>query len=93
MLIVSVIEALKVFTQIYALTGGGPGGATTTIGFFLYQNLPILPLGLASAVAVLMFILVMAAPCCRARWRGIGCITMDEARAKPSRRIAGPLCY
>jgi len=61
-LIISVIEALKVFTQIFALTGGGPAGATTTIGFFLYQNaFQYFHLDVASAVAVLLFILIMAA--------------------------------
>lgn len=58
--IVSVIESLKVFTQIYALTGGGPAGATTTVGFFLYQDaFQYFHLDVASAVAVILFALIM----------------------------------
>jgi len=54
--IVSVIESLKVFTQIFALTGGGPAGATTTVGFFLYQDaFQYFHEDTASAVAVILF--------------------------------------
>jgi len=58
--VVAMIESLKVFTQIYALTVGGPAGATTTIGVFLYQQFQSLNLGEACAVAVVMFVLIMA---------------------------------
>ncbi len=58
--VVAMIESLKVFTQIYALTVGGPAGATTTVGVFLYQQFQSLNLGEASAVAVVMFALTMA---------------------------------
>ena len=58
-LTVATIEALKVFTQIFALTGGGPGGATTTVGFFLYQNaFQFFHLDVASAVAVILFVII-----------------------------------
>jgi multiple sugar transport system permease protein len=58
--VVSVIESLKVFTPIYALTGGGPGGATTTAGFFLYQDAFVyFHLDTASAVAVILFAITM----------------------------------
>ncbi len=60
-LIVAVIEALKVFTPIYALTGGGPAGATTTAAFFLYQDaFSYFHLDLATAVAVILFVVIMA---------------------------------
>jgi ABC-type sugar transport system permease subunit len=60
-LTVATIEALKVFTQIFALTGGGPGGATTTVGFFLYQNaFEFFHLDVASAVAVILFVIITA---------------------------------
>ena len=58
-LVVSTIESLKVFSQIYALTGGGPGGATTTVGFYLYQDIQYFHFDYASAVAVVMFGLVL----------------------------------
>jgi multiple sugar transport system permease protein len=60
-LTVASIESLKVFTQIFALTGGGPGGATTTVDFFLYQDAFLyFHLDVASAVAVILFVLIMA---------------------------------
>ena len=59
-LVVATIEAFKVFTQIYALTGGGPAGATTTVAFFVYQDgFTYFHLDIASAVAVLLFFLIM----------------------------------
>lgn len=59
--IVNVIESLKVFTPIYALTGGGPAGATTTAGFFLYLDaFQYFHLDTASAVAVILFVITMA---------------------------------
>jgi ABC-type sugar transport system permease subunit len=60
-LVVAMIESLKVFTPIYALTGGGPGGATTTVGFFLYQDaFQYFHLDVACAVAVILFVLIIA---------------------------------
>ena len=59
--VVAVIESLKVFTPIYALTGGGPARATTTAGFFLYQDaFQYFHLDTASAVAVILFFITMA---------------------------------
>lgn len=58
--IIAVIESLKVFTPIYALTGGGPAGATTTAGFFLYLDaFQYFHLDTASAVAVILFVITM----------------------------------
>jgi len=59
-LIVSTIESLKVFTQVFALTGSnGAGGATMTLGLFLYQQLNFQHLDVASAVAVILFVLTV----------------------------------
>jgi multiple sugar transport system permease protein len=58
--IIAIIESLKVFTPIYALTQGGPAGATTTAGFFLYQDAFVnFHLDTASAVAVILFVITM----------------------------------
>jgi multiple sugar transport system permease protein len=59
-LVVATIESFKVFTQIFALTGGGPARATTTIAFFIYQDISYFHLDIASAVAVLLFFMIMA---------------------------------
>ena len=59
-LVVATIESFKVFTQIFALTGGGPAGATTTVAFFIYQDgFSYFHLDVASAVSVLLFGLIM----------------------------------
>lgn len=59
-LIVAAIESLKVFTPIYALTGGGPANATRTVGFFLYQDAFVyFHLDFASAVAVMLFFITV----------------------------------
>jgi len=58
--IMTVIGAFKVFTQPYALTEGGPGNATNTIVLHLYRNgFSFDRLGLASALAWVLFVLVM----------------------------------
>ncbi|MDQ2742386.1 MAG: sugar ABC transporter permease, partial [Chloroflexota bacterium] len=58
-LVVNMIGAFKVFTQVLTLTGGGPGHATTIAGYlieqeaFQYFNLPY-----ASAISTAVLILV-----------------------------------
>lgn len=60
-LVVNMIGAFKVFTQVLTLTGGGPGHATTIAGFlieqeaFTYFNLPY-----ASAISTAVLVLVSA---------------------------------
>ena len=51
--------ALKVFDEVYLLTGGGPGTATQVISFTLYQRFFIdnkVGYGAALAVAVIFFV-------------------------------------
>ncbi|MBQ7528905.1 sugar ABC transporter permease [bacterium] len=36
--LLSLISALKVFTEIYIITGGGPQNSTLTSSFYIYQN-------------------------------------------------------
>jgi multiple sugar transport system permease protein len=53
------VLALKVFDEIYLLTGGGPGTATQVISFTLYQRFFIdnrVGYGAALAVAVIFFV-------------------------------------
>jgi ABC-type glycerol-3-phosphate transport system permease component len=76
--IVSVIESLKVFTQIFALTGGGPAGATTTVGFFLYQDaFQYFHEDTASAVAVILFGITLVFCCCSYGALVDGCFTVE----------------
>ncbi|PZA06319.1 MULTISPECIES: carbohydrate ABC transporter permease [unclassified Meiothermus] len=58
--IVTLIGALKLFTPVFVLTGGGPAGATTTLILFMYkQGFSFFEFGYASAVAVVLFVVVL----------------------------------
>jgi multiple sugar transport system permease protein len=57
---VGMINSLKAFTEIDVMTQGGPLNATTTLAYYLYQNaFQFFQMGKASAVAVLLFIMLL----------------------------------
>jgi multiple sugar transport system permease protein len=59
--VVGIINALQVFEQPYVLTAGGPGDATRTVVMVIYERaFEQLRFGEASAVGVLLFVLIMA---------------------------------
>ena len=51
------IDALRVFDMIYVLTGGGPGGTTTSLSLFGYHYFSAGDFGYGSAVSVILFLL------------------------------------
>ena len=58
---VTVIAALASFDIVYIATGGGPGGSTAVPGLEIYQlAFAGRQVGLASALAVVLFVLVLA---------------------------------
>ena len=58
--VLTLISSFQVFTQAYVLTGGGPGDATTTMVLYLYeQGFQFYNLGLASAIAWVLFIIIL----------------------------------
>jgi multiple sugar transport system permease protein len=58
--VLTLISSFQVFTQAYVLTGGGPGNTTTTMVLFLYeQGFRFFKLGLASAVAWVLFLIIL----------------------------------
>jgi len=58
-LIISMIGAFKMFTPVFILTSGGPYNTTTTTGFYLYRYaFDYWKAGYASAVAVLLFLII-----------------------------------
>lgn len=60
-LVLSVIGSLKIFEQIYLLTGGGPGISTTVLVYYVYnQAFQYFDGGYASAIAVVLFLVVLA---------------------------------
>ena len=59
LMILTTVDALKLFTQVSILTKGGPNGATTTIIYYLFQQgYATQRIGQASAVAVVFFLFV-----------------------------------
>jgi alpha-1,4-digalacturonate transport system permease protein len=56
---VSLIEAVKAYPLMFALTGGGPGKDTTYIVQYIYQiGFGKQELGLASAMSVVLFVII-----------------------------------
>lgn len=48
------------FEMAYIMTGGGPFGATTTLGFYIYDKAYVqFEMGYAAAIACVMFVLVL----------------------------------
>ncbi len=60
-LVVNMISSFQAFTQIYALTRGGPINGTTTLTYYIYQTaFNYFHFGQASAIAVIFFLLILA---------------------------------
>lgn len=58
---ISAISAMKVFAEIYVMTKGGPLNSSKTIVYYIYERaFENLDLGYASAMAVILLIIVMA---------------------------------
>jgi multiple sugar transport system permease protein len=58
--VLTLISSFQVFTQAYVLTGGGPGNTTTTMVVYLYeQGFQFFKLGLASAIAWVLFLIIL----------------------------------
>ena len=54
------ITSLQVFDQVYALTRGGPGSATTTLGYTIYsEGFISYSFGYASSIAWILFAIIM----------------------------------
>ena len=53
------IEALRVFDLIYVLTGGGPGGATTSVSLFSYDYFSAGDFGYGSSASVVLFFIAL----------------------------------
>lgn len=57
--IITVIDAFKTFDVTYAMTGGGPNYASTTLAYAIYQNAFVYGrMGYASALAMLLLVFV-----------------------------------
>jgi ABC-type sugar transport system permease subunit len=76
-LLISMINAFKVFVEPYMLTGGnaglggGPGKAGLTIGFYLYQQaFNYFRAGRAAAISVALFVIILAVTALQMRLAG-----------------------
>ncbi|MFC7464629.1 carbohydrate ABC transporter permease [Brachybacterium sp. GCM10030252] len=59
-LVLQLLASLKVFDQIFQMTGGGPGGSTRPILLYIYEvGFTGYRLGYASAVSYLFFIMII----------------------------------
>ena len=57
---ISAISAMKVFAEIYVMTKGGPLNSSKTIVYYIYERaFENLDLGMASAMAVVLLIIVL----------------------------------
>lgn len=60
-LVIETIAAFQVFDTIYVMTGGGPARASYSLVYFLYDTgFKFFNLGYASAIGVVLFLLVLA---------------------------------
>lgn len=60
-LVLGIIGALQNFTDAFVITGGGPNNATLFLTLYLYRNAFLyLNMGFASAVAWVLFLIVLA---------------------------------
>ena len=59
--VMTAITSLQVFDQVFALTHGGPGSATETLGYAIYhQGFGAYRMGYASSIAWFLFLIIMA---------------------------------
>ncbi len=52
------IGGLKVFEQIYVMTGGGPGNTTQVLGTYIYKGFSMGMLGRSTAMGLILFFIV-----------------------------------
>lgn len=59
-LVLSIIGTMQLFTEPALITQGGPGGATTTLGYYLYQQgFKSFNFGYASVIAWVIFLIAV----------------------------------
>jgi len=60
-MVITTIGSFKVFDHIYLMTGGGPENGTLVLAYYIYeQGFKFFNVGYASALAMIMFVIVMA---------------------------------
>ncbi len=54
------IDAIRIFDLVYVLTGGGPGGSTSSLSLYAYRHFVSGDFGYGSAVSVIIFAIASA---------------------------------
>jgi multiple sugar transport system permease protein len=54
------IDAIRIFDLVYVLTGGGPGGSTSSLSLYAYKHFVSGDFGYGSAVSVIIFAIASA---------------------------------
>ncbi len=71
--VMTAITSLQVFDQVYALTHGGPGSATATLGYAIYsKGFIAYRMGYASSIAWFLFVIIMALTALQLRLQKVG---------------------
>lgn len=60
-MIMSLIGSFQVFGEVYIMTQGGPGGATTTLVYLIYKHaFKFCDMGYATAIATVLFAMILS---------------------------------
>lgn len=55
------ISTMRIFSQVYVMTGGGPAGSSSSVIYTIYQSAMVRDMmGYASAVSILLFLAILA---------------------------------
>ncbi len=69
LLVMDTIGSFQIFTSIYIMTRGGPANATLTVVFLIFrQAFNFFNYGLASAQALVLFLIILAVSAIQYRW-------------------------
>ncbi len=56
----STIKNIKIFGEVFVMTGGGPGKSTVTMGFLIYEEaFHYYNFGIGNTMAILMFLIIL----------------------------------
>lgn len=65
-LVTNVIGSFQVFDTVFVMTQGGPGDATTTMNFYIYQQaFQLFHAGYAATLAIVLFMLILLVTACQ----------------------------
>ena len=58
-MIVSIIQSLQTFDQVYVMTSGGPAGSSTTLVYYIFeQGFGMFNIGPATAASVVLLLIL-----------------------------------